>query len=1673
MKPSGAPPAVRGVLVAMICLSVTGLAAGWSPADWIADTPLVRALARPASWYGAGGSPSPQTPTVTAAMTGAVVTDVDADGKADPGDTIRYTAVISAAGADASGVHFAATPDANTTLVGGSIVISPLAAGETYNSVGNMTLTSSAIAASCGVNPLRSVTCNDALNGGTLTGFGATEGTAGGTAVNGTNTVTTGNSGTVTLNADGTFVYNPATRFDGVDTFWYTLSNAAGTDKASVTIVVGGPGNGMVWFVTSGGIGTGRQANPISLEGLRAVNNGNPNNPGPRDTIFLFEGAHALSGPLTLLSLQSVIGQDTTATLAALGAPSPRPGNAYPPVNNPTPTAVSVTSSAAALTLNTDNVIAGFTIGNSTTALLGAGFASLRVREVIINTNGQAIGLTVGGTVVHDATFTGFTSVTTTGGTFGINLSGIGGALALGTGSVSGASLAPFSITGGSTAAVIYAGTVTATAGPGLIFNNADGTYNFNGIVTLSGTAGIGITNGSSGTFTFAAGSSITNPSTSAFNVSTGSPTITYNGAIHQTGSQRAVSIASTAGGSITFTGPVNASGTNTGISITNAVGTTVTFTGGVALTATGANAAFTAANSGSVTVTGSGNTVATTVGTALSVTNTAIGAGGLTFRSISSGSATSSAPNGIILDNTGSSGGLTVTGNGGICGSAATCTGGTISSKTGVNGSASQGTGIYLSNTSGVSLDRMHLNDFQNYAIRGTNVTGFSLTNSAISGVNGTSNLSGSEEGSIRFDNLFTSAAFPAAQITGSTISGGAAFNVWVLNTTNASALNRLMLANNTFGLIHTTFGSDNVSVTARPVSPNTATLNVTLQDNFFLGTRADFFKAVADGNSTMDAVVRGNKFTSGQATAIGGGGLSIQGDASGTADTVTFDVSCNNVVGAIAPNQANAYDTVAILVAKGNGAGSWSGSIVNNAIGPARTSPTPANADGIFVRAAGSGTTNVLIQDNTLTGYGANGIHLQNSDGSVTMNASLFGNTESSPNAVNQSGLFVDNGATLFDASTMNVVVGSSNAGETAKQNTLDGNGMDVSLRSFSSGTPFSLFTNGSSSGTAAGVIDDDNVGSPAVDTPGGGPITLVSAGLPTAPPAVAACTTAAMLNGGTSFMSSLTETAPGAIRRNERRSTATLQKRPVSPQLGSPVVRSTNVTAPAGVGVMTRVRALAAAVAGSVVARLEAASPPQPTAPVDVALGTLPAGKTITIVFDVTVNAPPVAQYSTEGTVSGTNFSDVLTGMVTTAGDKFNTATVLVSSLNPASQGESITFTATVTADGALTPDGTLQFKDGVSNLGTALTCAGSANTCSAQFTTDALATGTRSITAEFSGGLHHDASTSNTVSQVNNACMAAPIVVTANQDSGAGSLRQAIVDACPGNTITFSGVVSPIGLTGGQLTIDKSLTITGPGSNLLTVERDRRHGTHLLRQPRRHHDDRRSDDRQRSARRFRLWRRYLQRSRHADRPSCHAQRPRGGLRGRHLQQRGWRRGEPHAGRQHRERQHRRLRRRHLHAGDHRRHEHHIDRQFHHQWEHGGGRWRRSVHQWRDAHQRRGRDREHDNHGKPRRQRGRRHSRADGHAHARQHRRCRQLRRAKPRYDGRRCVRRACGHVGVQPDRRGHGDDGRHSWHERQSGRDVREPDRSAAGPAGEPRRFDADARAPRGQPGARRG
>ena len=60
----------------------------------------------------------------------------------------------------------------------------------------------------------------------------------------------------------------------------------------------------------------------------------------------------------------------------------------------------------------------------------------------------------------------------------------------------------------------------------------------------------------------------------------------------------------------------------------------------------------------------------------------------------------------------------------------------------------------------------------------------------------------------------------------------------------------------------------------------------------------------------------------------------------------------------------------------------------------------------------------------------------------------------------------------------------------------------------------------------------------------------------------------------------------------------------------------------------------------------------------------------------------------------------------------------------------------------------------------------------------------------------------------------------ITVTNTNDSGSGSLRQALADANDGDTINFA-VTGTIGLTSGELLVNKSVTVSGPGADILTV------------------------------------------------------------------------------------------------------------------------------------------------------------------------------------------------------------------------------------------------------------
>src|ERR1043166_5617387 len=65
-------------------------------------------------------------------------------------------------------------------------------------------------------------------------------------------------------------------------------------------------------------------------------------------------------------------------------------------------------------------------------------------------------------------------------------------------------------------------------------------------------------------------------------------------------------------------------------------------------------------------------------------------------------------------------------------------------------------------------------------------------------------------------------------------------------------------------------------------------------------------------------------------------------------------------------------------------------------------------------------------------------------------------------------------------------------------------------------------------------------------------------------------------------------------------------------------------------------------------------------------------------------------------------------------------------------------------------------------------------------------------------------------------------AATITVINLNDSGAGSLRQAIADAVPGDMINFT-VTGTINLTNGELLVTNDLAIIGPGATNLSIVR----------------------------------------------------------------------------------------------------------------------------------------------------------------------------------------------------------------------------------------------------------
>ena len=560
--------------------------------------------------------------------------DLGEVGVYDPGDILYTRIKITNTGDQpATGVTVADNFSGSTFVDAGNVVsgtpfinISPIASNDTFQAIGNTVLrvgTANTMNGGESTFFAGNLLSNDvgSLAGDSIQGFQIDvvgDGTFAGSGV-------TAKGGHYNIFADGTFNYvnsgTDASLTDG-DSFTYTIrdkgfdgvyntaDDLVSTATATITFAEQSPGTAhRVWYVDSAAApgGDGTSASPFQT--LAAINGAGNNGAVTGDLdqageyIYVENGAGAaVAGPITLENGQQLIGDGAAlvvagSTLAAAGT-------------NSTITA----ATGSIVTLGSGNTIAGLNLGAGTgtaTAITGTNFGTLTVNEVAINSGGAALNLNTG-------TFagTGFTSTDSDGGTTNVSLVNVTGNVALGSGALAGATTNAINIantTGAPvTTGLTYSGSVThagtgallnvdggaqghlgtidltgaktATAGNGLNFENADGTYTFSGATSLSGgNAGIDIvsntaanaTQGSAGSFTFGGTFTINNPGGSALVVSDSTASINFDVDVTQSSNFAAVDVTNHSGGTFTFQTTASINATNgTGLQFTNADGT-------------------------------------------------------------------------------------------------------------------------------------------------------------------------------------------------------------------------------------------------------------------------------------------------------------------------------------------------------------------------------------------------------------------------------------------------------------------------------------------------------------------------------------------------------------------------------------------------------------------------------------------------------------------------------------------------------------------------------------------------------------------------------------------------------------------------------------------------------------------------------------------------------------------------------------------------------------------------------------------------------------------------------------------------------------------------------------------------------------------------------------------
>jgi hypothetical protein len=470
----------------------------------------------------------------------------------------------------------------------------PVATDKAHNVLGNVSITTAAGTLLAGATDAE----NDTI----------TANPASGTSTNG---------GDFTVNADGSYTYDPPAGYEGSDTFPFSVCDngtptpacSSGAGDGTVTLTV----SGMVWFVDDSVVagGDGRLSEPFNCLTGAGCFSGAARAAG--DNMFLYAGSY--TGGLTTLNNEKYVGEGAGASLATItGVTVPSDSASLPSTGGTNPSIANGGGNGINLGVGASNTLRGFTIGNSNgfDIASGASFGTLTASEVTLNNGGGLLNLTSG---TLSATFPTMTS--TSSGSQGMLLTSIGGTLTSSGGTTISGNATQCMLVTASTVSASFGNTSCTGGTDGVsLQNNSANTRSF-GTLSVSSPSGIGLLHSNGGgTTTFSGLVNIQTPGGNGVDIQNSNANITFNGGltVNKTGGT---------GDAVSITG------TNTGrtfslgsVSLTNTVGD--------ALVQSGA---------GTPTIGLSGGTVSATGGSAINVGGVIFGAGSnLTSASASGG---------------------------------------------------------------------------------------------------------------------------------------------------------------------------------------------------------------------------------------------------------------------------------------------------------------------------------------------------------------------------------------------------------------------------------------------------------------------------------------------------------------------------------------------------------------------------------------------------------------------------------------------------------------------------------------------------------------------------------------------------------------------------------------------------------------------------------------------------------------------------------------------------------------------------------------------------------------------------------------------------------------------------------------------------------------------------